>query len=314
MYRTKILIYLLSVLCACMILGGFHITGEAAGAGGDASAGKAAGGGGPYTAPEFAVAAFHEDKAEESGNVKVDLSAVSQGYVAVSCTANNRLKFQVIKDDATYNYDMESDGTPAIFPLQCGDGTYEFHVMENVTGTKYAQLYSNTCDVKLSDEFQPFIRPSNYVNYTRESKCVKKAEELAADAGDALGLVQKVYEYVCTSVTYDKAKAKGIQKGYIPDPDETFTSGKGICFDYASMVAAMLRSQGIPTKVIFGYVAPKDLYHAWNMFYTKDTGWVTVKYEVKGNNWNRLDLTFAANGADGDFIGDGTNYTDVSCY
>lgn len=288
---------------------------ETTGKGKKGSPGDTSGkGGGPYKAPEFADAVFHEDKADDYGVVKLDVSAVNQGYVAVSCIADHRLKFQVMKDDATYNYDMESDGTPAVFPLQSGDGVYDFRIMENVVDTKYAELYSVSQDVKLDDEFQPFIRPSNYVKYDQNSNCVKKAQELAQDAGDTMGMVQAVYNYICDNVKYDKEKAKSIKKGYLPNPDETFASGKGICFDYAALAAAMLRSQGIPVKVIFGNVAPKDLYHAWNMFYTEETGWVTVKYEVKGNQWNRLDLTFAANGADGDFIGDGSNYTDVYSY
>ena len=61
-------------------------------------------------------------------------------------------------------------------------------------------------------------------------------------------------------------------------------------------------------------MSPNDVYHAWNMFYTEETGWVTVEYEVKDDGWNRLDLTFSANGADSDFIGDGTNYLDVHYY
>ena len=41
---------------------------------------------------------------------------------------------------------------------------------------------------------------------------------------------------------------------------------------------------------------------------------MTVDYKVKGGDWNRLDLTFSANGADGTFIGDGGNYADVRYY
>ena len=41
---------------------------------------------------------------------------------------------------------------------------------------------------------------------------------------------------------------------------------------------------------------------------------VTVDYEVKADSWNRLDLTFSANGADSTFIGDGSNYTDLYFY
>jgi transglutaminase-like putative cysteine protease len=74
----------------------------------------------------------------------------------------------------------------------------------------------------------------------------------------------------------------------------------------------MLRSQGIPTKIIFGYVGEDgELYHAWNMYYTKESGWVTVEFKVNEGEWNRLDLTFSANGTDSEFIGDGSNYMDV---
>ena len=76
----------------------------------------------------------------------------------------------------------------------------------------------------------------------------------------------------------------------------------------------MLRSQGVPTKVIFGYVAPNDTYHAWNVFYTTETGWVAVEYKISSKSWNRLDLTFAAGGASASFVGDGSKYSDLYQY
>ena len=267
-----------------------------------------------YTAPEFRDAQFHEAAAMIGDRVKLDVSCLAEGYVAVSAVSDMRLKFQVVKDETTYNYNLSSDGTPGIFPLQGGNGSYRFRVMENVVDKKYSELYSFTCDVVMQDEFQPFLRPSTYINYNRDSACVRKAVELAAAASDELGLVGAVYNYVCGQVTYDREKAASVKSGYLPVPDETMTSGKGICFDYAALAGAMLRSQGIPTKMIFGYVAPEGLYHAWNMFYTPQSGWVTVSFEVRGENWTRMDLTFSANGADSTFIGDGSNYSDVYYY
>ena len=263
---------------------------------------------------EFLDASFHEELAQDGGRVKIDLSAVSQGYVAVSATSDRRLKFQVTKDEETYNYDIASDGTPSVFPLQNGDGFYRFRVMENVVDKKYSELFSTSAEVVLLDSFQPFLRPSSYVNYSADSACVKKAEELARDAEDDPAIVSAVYELICQTVSYDREKAATVQSGYLPDPDETLRTGKGICFDYAALAASMLRSQGIPTKMIFGYVAPKNLYHAWNMFYTSETGWVTVEFAVSADSWNRLDLTFIASGADDRFIGDGSNYSDVYSY
>lgn len=267
-----------------------------------------------YKAPGFAGSAFHAELAQGDGNVLLDLSASQDGYVAVAAWSPARLKFQVAKGESTYTYDIASDGTPSVFPLQSGDGVYMFRVMENVVDSQYAQLYTAEAEVAVSDEFQPFLRPSAYVNYTKDSKCVKKAAKLAKKAESALDVVSGVYDYICKTVDYDFPKAANVQSGYLPNPDETMETGMGICFDYASLAAAMLRSQGIPTRVIFGYVSPDNLYHAWNMFYTKETGWVTVGFKAEKEKWTRMDLTFAANGADSSFIGDGSNYTDAYMY
>lgn len=266
-----------------------------------------------YKVPEYAEAVFHEDMAEGEGDVYIDISAVEQGYVAVSAVSDSRLKFQVITGD-TYNYDLKNDGTPSIFPLQSGNGEYTFRVMENIVDNSYAPLYETSADVTLLDEFQPYIRTNNYVKYDRDSKCVKLASEFSADSSDAMDLIDHVFTYVCENIVYDADKASSVTTGYIPDPDETISSRKGICFDYASLTAAMFRSQGIPTKVIFGYVSPDNLYHAWNMIYTSEQGWIVAEFKMDQNNWNRVDLTFSANGADADFIGDGSNYTGIYQY
>ena len=267
-----------------------------------------------YKAPAMHVSTFHRDAARGENGVLIDLSAAAEGYVGVSGQSSGRLKFQVLKDGETYTYDLRSDGTPSIFPLQMEDGMYSFRVLENVAGSKYAVVYTTDETISIDDSYAPFLCASDYVNYTENSACVKKAQELAGGAADVNGVISAVYDYVCKNVKYDKEKARTVQSGYLPNPDETLATGKGICFDYASLAAAMLRSQGIPCKVIFGYVSPNELYHAWNMFYTEEKGWVTVKFEVSANKWNRMDLTFSANGADGNFVGDGSNYKDVYCY
>ena len=270
--------------------------------------------GGLFKPAEYAGSAFHSDKAEGPGDARIDLSAVADGYVAVSARSDKRLKFQVINGSSTYNYDIYNDGTPSVFPLQTGNGSYTFRVIKNVTGTKYSVVHTIKRDVRLNDEFQPYLRPSAYVNYNESSDCVKKASELAKDAKGTLGFVTEVFKYVTSNISYDREKAASVKSGYLPTPDKTMSSGKGICFDYAALAAAMLRSQGVPTKVIFGYVAPNDTYHAWNVFYTTETGWVAVEYKISSKSWNRLDLTFAAGGASASFVGDGSKYSDLYQY
>ena len=266
---------------------------------------------GSYEVPEFRDAEYEEAEAEGNDEVQVDLSGVNEGYFALICNSDVKIKLQVFKDDEVYTYDVVT-GKEQVFPLQMGNGTYTIKVMKNIVDTKYSELYCCTAEVNMEDEFDPFLRPSQYADYDESSDCVVKAAELAASATSANDFITGVYDYVCKNITYDKKKAASIEPGYIPDPDSTMEDGKGICFDYASLAASMLRSQGIPTKIIFGYVGEgEDLYHAWNMYYTKESGWVAVEFEVSEDEWNRLDLTFSANGSDSRFIGDGSNYVDV---
>ena len=265
---------------------------------------------GGYTVPAFRDAVFNESEAEGNEEAQVDMSSCAYGYVAMRCTSSSKIKFQVLHGETTYTYSVVT-GEDQIFPLQCGNGHYTFKVMENIRDKKYAELYKCEADVTIADPFDPFLRPNQYADYTEQSACVKKARTFADSASSAEECVAQVYEFVCDNVTYDKAKAETVKSGYLPDPDQTMKDGKGICFDYASLAASMLRSQGIPTKIIFGYVAPDDVYHAWNKFYTEDGGWTLVEFKVSGKDWNRIDLTFSANGADSRFIGDGSNYMEA---
>jgi len=267
-----------------------------------------------YQAPAFADSPFDKAAAEGENGVLLDTSHVALGYVAVSASVSGKLKFQVVSNSEKYNYDLPADGTPVSYVLQSGSGTYRFRVMKNTTGNQYAEVYAREAQVQLQDEFQPYLRPSQFVDYDADSQCVKKAAELVQSAGTQLQAVTAIFQYICDTVTYDKDKAQTVASGYLPTPDETLQTGKGICFDYAALAAAMLRSQGIPTKMIFGYVSPNGIYHAWNMFYTEESGWVTVSYKVSSSTWERLDPTFSANGADSTFVGDGSNYTDLYVY
>ena len=262
----------------------------------------------------FLGASFHEDAAEGNSKVKIDLSACHLGYVAVSAKSKKRMKFQVIHNKTTYTYDIQSDGTPSIFPLQTGDGEYTFRAMENTGGSKYAKALVLSHQVKLDDPFQPFLRPSDYSNFGPDSRCVRKAAELAEGAVNDEEVVMSIYDFIGDSIRYDYVKAATVQSGYLPDPDDTLKTRKGICFDYAALAAAMLRSRGIPCKLVFGYVGKGKLYHAWNMFYTEETGWVTVGFKVNSRDWTRIDLTFIANGQNESFTGDGSNYADLYYY
>ena len=154
-----------------------------------------------------------------------------------------------------------------------------------------------------------------YVNFTADSLPVAKAEELADGASSDLDIISSVYNYIITHFTYDYSKASSVTSGYLPDIDEVFTSEKGICFDYAALMSAMLRSQRIPTKLEVGYSG--DVYHAWISCYVDEIGWVDNIIEFDGKNWSIMDPTLAANNSASDvkkYVGNGKNYVTKYTY
>lgn len=271
---------------------------------------------GTFEIPPFRDAVFDPGAAETDGAVQADFSGLADGYIAIAAVSDKRLKFQVILGETKINYDLPRDGTPSVFPLNLGSGSYTFRVMENAADTQYICLWKAAREVTLSDEFSPFLRPSVMSSYSEDDQCVKKARELASRCDTDAEVAASVYAYLSDNVRYDYPKANSVQSDYLPVPDETLETGKGICFDYASLAAAMLRSLGIPCKLIVGYVhtGGKEVYHAWNSFYLQDQGWVTVEIRVKPQIWQRVDITFAAAGVDTKSLTDDSLYTTRYAY
>ena len=309
--------YRLSVLGIAALLVAALLIGCGGGASGASVSGNSEGGtsGPDYTPPDSpTLSVFHAEAAQTGNGCAIDTSALAEGYVGAAATSSARLKFQVSKGDMSYNYDLPGDNTPIVVPLNMGDGAYSFRVMQNTSGNNYVELFGVIENVKLNSETAPFLVPNLFVGYNESSAVTAKAHELAEGCVNQADIVRNVYQWVVRNITYDHEKAAQLASatGYVPDPDQTLASGTGICFDYASLGAAMLRSLGIPCKVVTGYVSPDDVYHAWNMVYIDGT-WESVEISIKPNSWSRVDLTFAASGA-ASTIGDGTSYTDRYTY
>ena len=246
--------------------------------------------------------------------VNIDISNASQGYVTVTYSGDNdNVKLQIsCNDGEKYTYNLQK-GSAEVFPLTQGDGTYRIGVFENTQGDSYHELFSGQFDVALENEFLPFLYPNQYVNFTSSSAAVKQGEELAKDATDELDLVGKVYNYVVENISYDYDKADNVASGYLPVIDETLSTQKGICFDYAALMTAMLRSQGVPTRLVIGYVG--ELYHAWISVYIDGQGWIDNIIYFDGTQWTRMDPTLAStSGQQEKYTGDGNEYHEMYIY
>jgi len=264
--------------------------------------------------PQSPGSIIHENK-----YAAIDASNTSQGYIMVKYKINTdkKIKAQVIKNGETYTYDLPAGSEHySVLPLTQGSGEYRVKIYTNIRGSEYALSYQKSIDVELADEFLPFLYPNEYVYFTSESAAVKKAAQLAKKAGSELDVVSAIYNYTVKNIKYDYEKAKTVKSGYVPDIDEILSTKKGICFDYASLMCGMLRSLGIPTKLIMGYVG--DIYHAWISVYVKDIGWVNNIIEFDGKNWKIMDPTFdSTSKSDREVvkkINEGADYTEKYAY
>ena len=306
---------LLGVLALCLVLVACGGDEQALAAPGSSSGTGTTSGAKFKPATKVTSLDFDANDASSANNGSIDISDVSKGVVHASGKSSSRLKLLVTHENMSYNYDIPGDGTPISCPVNMGDGDYTFAVMRNTGGNSYVELHSVSAKVKLDSEFEPFLHANVFCNFTEKSDCVAKARSLtkkSKNQGDALAAI---CTYVVDNISYDSKKASKLsgKSGYVPDPDETLASGKGICFDYASLSAAMLRSIGLPARVMTGYVSPGDLYHAWTMVYINGT-WKSVQFDVKSKKWTRVDLTFAAGSGSTGTVGDGNTYTDRYMY
>lgn len=224
--------------------------------------------------------------------VAVDKSQLESGIVSVNHNTAKDVSFKVMVNKGSINYFYDLNEC-SIVPLQMGNGDYEISILENIKGTKYRIVKKERVTAKLSDENSVYLQSMQLVSWNEEMDIIKKASELTLNAKDDQEKLKKIYDYVTKNIKYDYQKFSKLSSKYIPSIEEVDKDGKGICYDYAVMTAAMLRSIGVPTKLIMGYKTGLREYHAWNQVYL-DGQWITVDttfdaVQIQGNRTTKIE-------------------------
>jgi transglutaminase-like putative cysteine protease len=268
--------------------------------------------------PQVRIAEQPGVAVQADGRAVLDYSNASSGYVcALSYLDGVKVKVLVDAPDGNrYQYTINSSGSYITIPLSMGNGTYSIGVYENLYDDKYAPIFLQDVGVELTDEFGPFLYPNPFVEFSTDDATVQLSQEVTTNATSDVEAVDQIYMYVVQNFSYDYPKADSVAPGYMPNNDDMLASGEGICFDFASLTASMMRAQRLPTKLDVGYCG--QAYHAWIEVYTEDQGWVRKKIQFSGDSWVRMDPTFdSANQGKGDIervIGDGKNYQPIFFY
>jgi len=232
---------------------------------------------------------------EESEIAAVDYSCADDGYIMVKKYVDTTVKVWIDGPNgkSATRYRLPEKGVCYPIPLQFGSGEYRIMVMLQTGGEN---VYTIALDIRLTVTVENegyTLLPSLYVNYNSSSAAVRKSFDLCLNATSDLEKAQSIYGFITETIEYDYTYGAGEKASaeYIPDPDAVLRGGSGTCFDYASLMAVMLRAQGIKTRMIFGYA--NDDFHAWNEVYIEQEGWIAEGIESTGG-WILLDATYGA--------------------
>lgn len=261
-------------------------------------------------------------KVYSNDDALIDASNSSQGYLMIrlkkAMSGSYRILVNADDINVRYTFQLNNSGNYEVIPLTEGSGKYTVNVLKVTSAGKGTVMFKQSLSVSVADSFLPFLTPNQFCMYDAGSSCVALSSKLCGGNKDTIAKTAAIYDYVINNISYVSTAENGAN-GYIPVPDTVLANKSGICFDYASLMAAMLRSQKIPTKVVVGYAG--DIYHAWISVYVDGSGWIDGYIYFDGNSWNRMDPTFAASAKDDadykntvDFISNGSNYSVMYYY
>lgn len=235
------------------------------------------------------------------------LEQLNRGAIVIryDVKAGIKTKLVIAKGQNKYTYGLIPNKQQEVFPLQMGNGDYTITVLEQISGTKYKIVKEADVTLKLPDRSHVFLNSVQNINWSSSDKATELAKKLTRSAKSDKEKVEVIYEYIIGTIKYDTALASSELTDYLPDIDRTLEGKKGMCYDYASLFASMLRSVDIPTKLVMGSTDYVDVYHAWNEVYLNGK-WVTIDTTV--------DASWKSKGAAFKMIKDASRYSAAKYY
>lgn len=223
----------------------------------------------------------YKNSGDKSSTTKIiiDMSKLRFGIVNISYSSDSEKKVKLLieKERTRYTYNLKKDGSTEAFSLQLGDGFYKISILENKQDNIYKYIHSDTYKIDIVNEKSVYLNSIQNVNWEKAVKVISKARDLTKNQITNEKKIIAIYNYITQNFKYDYGKLKLLHSDYLPEIENMLTSKKGICYDFASLFAGMLRSIGIPAKLVMGYSDKVKNYHAWNEVYLNNTGkWVVI--------------------------------------
>ena len=129
-----------------------------------------------------------------SSPLVLDISNQDQGYLtAQSDSEDSRMSIQLTTPSGVlYSYFL-APKEQAVIPFSEGSGDYVITCYQQINGSQYAALYSETLTVNLENEFLPFLYPNQYVNFSAESEACTLAQSLVTEEMKDVDILKTFY-------------------------------------------------------------------------------------------------------------------------
>jgi transglutaminase-like putative cysteine protease len=206
------------------------------------------------------------------------------------------VKYRHAKDPEYHNRFVVFDPTPE----QAAIG-FDVRLDSKVTRREYVALRDGV-DVRKASYIPPdtsllqrYLQPDKLVPLN--GAIAELAKQQTAGAATPLEKARKIYDYVVSTMHYDKS-GEGWGRG---DAIWACDSKRGNCTDFHSVFIGMMRSSGIPARFEIGFSLPEGQiqgeipgYHCWSEFYIEGIGWIPVDASEASKNPAKKDYFFGA--------------------
>ncbi len=180
-----------------------------------------------------------------------------------------RLKARVLGEGLT------NDPSVLQTPMQQFDGTKQGAVIEGtfvIRSQKYSPGDSPIMGDRVPDSLKKWTRPGQYIE-SDDAAVSKLARDLVASCKTRWDAVRSIGEWVYQNIRYTIADT--------PSATLALQTKQGDCGPHSTLMVAMLRSVGIPARLVGGLVYTPTFggsfgQHAWVEVHMGPAGWVAV--------------------------------------
>jgi len=235
-----------------------------------------------------------EEKPEEI--ISTQYAHLGLVQICYNSDSEAKLKLQVLNGDNKIVYNLRGDGSVESFSLQYGSGEYTVRIMENVEDDQYMAVETKKFEAQIDDEIDVYLNSIQNVNWDYDKLPIEDVPYIVYESlstGESRLLYEcseDLYFFVTDNIDYDNDKINTLPYNYLPDIEETYTDKSGLCYDYASLFASMLRSIGVPAKLVKGYTSEQpNVYHAWTEVYIEGR-WMILDPTMGSNEFGEFVL------------------------